>query len=1169
MATGKNTPQWQAFCEEARRILGSTMVYGGKGRSMHLRIDELAKVKQILDTYQDDIDPVLYQQLAAKVEKAGRDAHQLALRYEKADSEKDKATKEMALSLIEELSGDIKALGVEIQEAIETAGVNGAGQEGATTLNDWYDKTLGKYQEMRQQRGHRDFQSLIKLHIGGLEKTYKTYLGKVKVAKNSDAVKQLEKEWKSWSDGQIKSLTKKSEDIKLLEESETKRKSEYPSKLEEAQSLIADLENGGNVEDASTIRRALAEANKWATHQPPNWQEAVRLIDEQLSQKSTYRSRLNGLQSNAVESFKETCAQIQANLNTYKKMVDAGSHSIMALRFVKAKGQSGALNDASPLNTLDKDLILAMSQADQVMKSAQTLQETIANKISQAAEFLGTVVHREIVEKAELLKSATEAKRIDDVKVYFEFLSNWLDVELPRIKKEAQQAQDEASKQVNELKKKLKGIAVPPQDNIGKAMVGEVNSLLNAEIAQALERKNWSMVLSLVERASNMVEALATRQSIRETNAEPLDMEITLVNQELQAVEKQLLKLEQQVKNLVKGMALPPGADAQALEAKCLDTVRQRFQQINTAWSKQVASAVSVQELRQAGTSLALRDLAKEITGINPETITSQGLDALWLAAYDQEMVRLAMEATLKKLELADALAGIDFRRQLQVNRSAGGDWPARIANIEAIKNAVELKQQGRERALAELKRQALGLIQQADRLIKTAKARSGKFEAMIEECALQVADVRGIGEYTNLTMAQDAVEMLTEVVGVLQAFDNRTGQSKSSALEALWDGLLLKLKTNRAEMQKNTPQRLATLEQTLNSEAGSIFDLKPSAFEARVQQLDTEIQTILTEVNTVNAARMEVEKIAQHARERLQLLKMAELAPKYNEGLLKRIDDALKATKSKPDAILTSKTDLESLHRELDELKNTKKGETFVEKSEEAQAEHLRQLEADANLKIQYQTEYEIVDTVYRKKLKTALKNGMSDKKHEKEFDATLGMAKKSAKGKDHATALRYLEQLRQRVENMVANPQGDYIGPRNALPQHAQTYSQAVDALHRGLDEYVNAVSEALSTRQEAAPYLKKNSDAVASIKRLFDATLFVDHATRLSDKHVDDKARRAEREKALRRIRQQRQVMGANALVAALRTNPLYPKLKTDFEVVDKRLDSLEANIRRCVQ
>lgn len=1169
MATGKNTPQWQAFCEEARRILGSKNVLGGKGRSMHLRIDELAKVKQTLDAYQDEIDAVLYQQLAAKVEKAGRDAHQLALRYEKADREKDKATKEIALNQIEKLSGDIKALGLEIQQAVRSAGVSEAGQEGATKLETWYDTTMDQYELMRLERGHRGFQSLIKIHILELDDTYKTFLGRVKAAKNSDAVKQLEKEWTAWSEGKLKTLKQTSKDLKLEEEEETRCKSLYPSRFDAAESLISDLEDGGNDEDASTIKQALAEAERCATQEPPNWQEALRLIDEQLDQKNTYRSRLKTLQSNAVESFKPQCKLIETKLKEYKTKVDAGSHDAMALKYIKAKGQAGELNEAFPLNTLANELVTAISQAEKILESAQSLLGTIANSISQAAEFLGTVDHREIVEKAELLKSSVEAKRVDDVKAYFEFLSNWFGSELPRIKKEAQQAQQESDKHVDELKQKLKAITIPPEDQIGQSVLGEANSLLKTEIKQARESRNWTLVLSLVERASSMVDSLASRASQRDTNAEVLAQEIELVNDERLAVESNLQKLEQKVLGLIKGKALPPGTDAQALEAKCLDAVRLKWEKINTAWSQQQNTAVSVQELRQAGTSKALQELAKEISGIDPEAITSQGLELLWQEEYDRELVRLGMEATLKKLELADALAGVDFRRQLEVNRNAGGDWSPRIAKIDEIKKAIELKQQGRERALAELKRQALVLIQQADRLIKTAKARSGKFKAMIEECALQVADVRGIESYTNLTVTQDAVEMLTEVVGVLQSFDDRTGESKSSVLEGLWDGLQLKLKTHRAEMEKNTPQQLATLQQTLNDEAESIFDLKPSAFEARINGLDTEIQSILTEVNSVKAARIEVDRSAQHARERLQLLGIPELAPKYNAGLLKRIDDALKAAKTKPDAVLTSKTDLESLHRELDELKNTTGGEGIVEKTKEAQAEHLRQLEADANQKIQYETEYKVVDTVYRKKLTTALKGSMADTKHKNEFKRTLDMAQKSAKGKDYATALRHLEQLRQRVDNMVANPQGDFIGPRNALPKHAETYGQAVDALRAGLDEYVNAVVAVLSGREDTGTYLSKNSNAVESVKRLFDATLFVDHAARLSDEKVDDKARRAEREKALRRIRQQRQVMQSNAVLQALRTNPVYPRLNTQIEVVEKRLESLEANIRRCVQ
>ena len=1169
MATGKNTPQWQAFCEEARRILGSTLVVGGKGRSMHLRIDELAKVKQTLDAYQDEIDPVLYHQLAAKVEKAGSDAHQLALRYEKADREKDKATKEKSLELIEKLSGDIKALGLEIERAVRTAGVSEAGQAGATKLNTWYDDTMEKFDLMRQERGHQDFQFLIKTQIDGLNNTYKTYLGRVKEAKNSKAVEQLEKEWTLWSEGQIKSLKQKASEIKLHEEEETRFKAEYPSQLEAAESLADDLENGGNSEDASTVRRALAEANRWATHVPPNWQEAVRLLKEQLAQKSTYRSRLKELQSGATESFKPQCKLIETKLKEYKTKVDAGSHDAMALKYIKAKGQAGEVNDAFPLNTLANELVTAISQAEQIMQLAQALLVKVANNISQAAELLGTVDHQQIVEKAELLKSSVEAKRIDDVKAYFEYLSNWFDTDLPRIKKEAQQAQQASDKQINELKNSLKTITIAPADNIGQSVLSEVNSLLSTEIKQARERKNWTLVLSLVERASSMVDSLISRESLKETNAEVLTQEIERVNDERLAVESNLNKKVQQVLAQIKGKTLPPGADAQALEAKCLDAVRLKWEKINTAWSQQQNTAVSVQELRQAGTSKALQELAKEISTIDPEAITSQGLDALWLVEYDRELTRLGMDATLKKLELADALAGVDFRRQLEVNRNAGGAWPPRIAKIDEIKKAIELKQQGRERALAELKQQALAKIQRADQLIKTAKARSGKFKAMIEECALQVADVRGIEGYTNLTVTQDAVEMLIEVVSVLEAFDNSMGESKSSVLEGLWDGLLLKLKTHRSDMQGNTPQLLTAFEQTLNKETSSIFDLKPSAFEARINALDTEIQSILTEVNNVKAARIEVEQSAQHARERLELLRIPEMAPKYNTGLLKRIEDATKAAKSKPDAILTSKTDLESLHRELDALKSTETGEGIAEKTIEAQAEHLRQLEADANQKVQYETEYKIADTVYRKKLTTALKGSMADSKHKKEFERTLAMAQKSAKAKDHATALRYLEQLRQRVDNMVANPQGDFIGPRNALPKHAETYGQAVDALHAGLDEYVNAVAQALSGRENADTYLSKNSKAVESIKRLFDATLFVDHAARLSDEKVDDKARRAEREKALQRIRQQSQVMQANAVLQALRTNPLYPRLNTQIEVVEKRLESLEANIRRCVQ
>lgn len=1168
MATGKNTPQWQAFCEEARRILGSKRAWGG-GSAMHEHIDDLAKVKRILDAYQDEIDPALYQQLAAKVEKAGFDAHQLAMGYAEAERLNDKATKKTAVRLIEGLSNDIKALGEEIERAVRSAGVSEEGQKGAAKLSTWYEATMNEFELQRQKRGNKEFQSLVKIEIEVLNNTYKTYLGKVKAAKGTKALEQLEKEWTLWSQEQIKGLEKRASGFETQEKEESKFKAKYPTKFEAVQALALALETGGSSEDASTVKRALANANRLATQQPQNWKEAVRFLQEQLDLETKYNKRVETLQSGATELFDKECKHIDDKLEVYESVVDEGSYGVMVTKYKRAKGLAVEVEDAFPLKNLGHELVTAIDQAEQVMQSAKALLENVANKISLAAELLGTVDHQQIVEKAELLGASVKAKRIDDVKVYFEYLSNWFDTDLPRIKKEAEQAGKASDKQIDELKNSLKSITVAPEDNIGHSVLNEVNSLLKTEIKQARERKNWSLVLSLVERATSMVESLISRESLKETNAEVLTQEIERVNDERLAVESNLNKKVQQVLGLIKGKTLPPGTDAQALEAKCLDAVRLKWEKINTAWSQQQNTAVSVQELRQAGTSKALQELAKEISTIDPEAITSQGLDALWLVEYDRELTRLGIEATLKKLELADALAGVDFRRQLEVNRNAGGAWPPRIAKIDEIKKAIELKQQGRERALAELKQQALAKIQRADQLIKTAKARSGKFKAMIEECALQVADVRGIEGYTNLTVTQDAVEMLIEVVSVLEAFDDRTGESKSSVLEGLWDGLLLKLKTHRSDMQGNTPQLLTAFEQTLNKETSSIFDLKPSAFEARINALDTEIQSILTEVNNVKAARIEVEQSAQHARERLELLRIPDMAPKYNTGLLKRIDDALKAAKSKPDAILTSKTDLESLHRELDALKSTETGEGIVEKTIEAQAEHLRQLEADANQKVQYETEYKIVDTVYRKKLTTALKGSMADSKHKNEFKRTLAMAQKSAKAKDHATALRYLDQLRQRVDEMVANPQGDFIGPRNALPKHAEAYGQAVDVLNSGLDDYVNAVAQALSERKDAGTYLDKNTKAVESVKRLFDATLFVDHAARLSDEKADDKARRAEREKALQRVRQQRQAMQANAVLQALRTNPLYPRLNTQIDVVEKRLESLEANIRRCVQ
>jgi hypothetical protein len=182
-------------------------------------------------------------------------------------------------------------------------------------------------------------------------------------------------------------------------------------------------------------------------------------------------------------------------------------------------------------------------------------------------------------------------------------------------------------------------------------------------------------------------------------------------------------------------------------------------------------------------------------------------------------------------------------------------------------------------------------------------------------------------------------------------------------------------------------------------------------------------------------------------------------------------------------------------------------------------------------------------------------------------ELNRMVKSAETVAKGGDPAQANRQLEQARQRVKQIVANPFGTTIGSRNELPKDNTVFKQAVQKFNAAVLAFPDGVKKAAGGSIEKAAE-DKLGQLMKTLSLSFRADAFDAAVQLLAAKETDNARRRAERESALSQVRGFQASLAKNPLLASLANNPIdAAQIQPAMSGMYYALNRLEGNLLRC--
>ena len=140
--------------------------------------------------------------------------------------------------------------------------------------------------------------------------------------------------------------------------------------------------------------------------------------------------------------------------------------------------------------------------------------------------------------------------------------------------------------------------------------------------------------------------------------------------------------------------------------------------------------------------------------------------------------------------------------------------------------------------------------------------------------------------------------------------------------------------------------------------------------------------------------------------------------------------------------------------------------------------------------------------------------------------------------------------------------------IGSRNNLPKDADVYKEAVQEFRAALGAFPEEVQKAVPDLPQ--PISLRMKSLLDSLGAKFDSAEFDASIRLLTSTDLDDRARRAQRETALAKVRNRQGLLDNNPLLVSLVKNPISSgRLSTAMRRLDSSLTRLEANISRCCQ
>lgn len=602
---------------------------------------------------------------------------------------------------------------------------------------------------------------------------------------------------------------------------------------------------------------------------------------------------------------------------------------------------------------------------------------------------------------------------------------------------------------------------------------------------------------------------------------------------------------------------------------KTVGPLEKAFEAVKSAWEKKLASAASDGELDLGSTLLALAQIEKQALAADSDdgvetAKTGQEQDEL-RASFEETLASLANPFAI--LETLDPKKVLALRAEVsKIEADASKPWAERVTAIEqaakTVRDAAAEAEKARNERNSQMRRLCQSLQTQLDTTWEELKKGSGKkFEPMFQAMRDELADITMLADTPSLEAGKANQAAITSLEDRLKALSTLApgGSDPFEAVAAALAELKKAFEDNDAALKANVPKTLVSLKKRLTTLEGALYATEVSQSTAAIAALNAALEQAVSDAEAKVTFRESVTELLPVVQRNIDVMKQDGRAPDYCKALQQRLDAAKKLAES-PDKLNTAKNDLDRLFKDV---------QAAVLKPEEALAKQTA-LHLEAQKKALLETQWKASLKTFKAKTLpravTATEAPGSDPAQVDEIKRMLDMAEESAKGGDHAEALRRLRLCEQRVEEVVADPSGPGIGSRRALPQNAKQYAEAAKKMLDALKAFPGQVTGKVPGVPQ--PVLQRITKATEGFTGMFDEALFDSFAATLSDGKAEARMRREAREQALEKIRNLQSLLVDHPVLTGLLVNTISPDMHLAARLLNQRLTSLEANIRRSV-
>lgn len=690
------------------------------------------------------------------------------------------------------------------------------------------------------------------------------------------------------------------------------------------------------------------------------------------------------------------------------------------------------------------------------------------------------------------------------------------------------------------------------------AMVSLLYKVVPSEVQRLTDAADWPKLVSnvaQVERAlseARVKEAAFSKfDATRAAASKAVADLVAQVGTAIQALKTAVIKGEQ-------SLAVAP--------FKAGDAFKARLQQIETLWNKALASATNDAELQLQATKDALAQLGKDVADSSdgPAVDQLRHVHAQQLAQSRFEVDWAVLQAEIVQLQAVDNQAAVKAAAEAQVIRQGGrADWHAALAALATLKSRVAddraKLERSRDAKAAAVAKAVKAVQDQIDALKRST--RSSKFGPFFETLQQECDQLELLAKSSNGDAVDEAGLGLQAMQDRIKKFIPDTaapanGPTLDNVAAALADSESA-LKKITDDMTENCPKTLARLTKELAALRASLARQAPEASMAELSAFDAACAAAKTEADKVVEVREEYTQLLPSVKAAATQFSKQKSAPDYAKSLEEQLAQIVKQAKN-PDELYAALQKLNALDEEL-------KQAAINPASALAKEGQIREKKkADAAAEAEWKRSLKLFEDQRIAQAQAAVKAGGS-KGLIDELKNMLKAAKETAGKGDHAEALKQLQLADQRVDEIMANPQGASIGARNNLPADTAQYARAIERLRELLGRFPGAVAAAMPGLPQ--PVATRVGERVSSLLTRLDATAFDVPVQHLIAPGLNDAQRRGHREEALAAVRSMRNLFRSHPLMASLARSPVATaELSAALRRVDNSLDRLDANISR---